>query len=363
MSDETIWVKAREAFARLYVGLSGPEDDWEREKRETVNSALDAGEKAESDLQKVRSELGGSSSTFSADDLVAEIRAMRVAAWRAGSDRDEAIRIANEFMDTNPRSWPSKVRTAERERDAIAACYDDARNEIAELRKSREAWMARCQEKSNEKIEALQEVARLKGESIGHQMLARDERISIERSADRELFEKAWRSSCPARLIEGGSGPIPLADPGPEAPPITLLVYHLAQLRHLYAQMIGGYVVDTAEAARGLLGPAIEYLERVGAGSYEPAPRKRYASPFSRIARLRIALQEVVDRSAVLHSLVYSPEVWTPDDDPSSDLGSGERAVKRLHASLNRARAELAASYAENVKTDAAAQEKELDRG
>ncbi len=86
-------------------------------------------------------------------------------------------------------------------------------------------------------------------------------------------------------------------------------------------------------------------------------------SPLSRIARLRIALQEVVDRSAVLHSLVYSPEVWTPDDDPSSDLGSGERAVNRLHASLNRARAELAASYAENVKTDAAAQEKELDRG
>lgn len=35
----------------------------------------------------------------------------------------------------------------------------------------------------------------------------------------------------------------------------------LAQLRHLYAQMLAGEVIDTAEAARGLLGPAIERLE------------------------------------------------------------------------------------------------------
>ena len=36
----------------------------------------------------------------------------------------------------------------------------------------------------------------------------------------------------------------------------------LAQLRHLYAQMLGGQVRDCAQAARGLLGPAIEMLER-----------------------------------------------------------------------------------------------------
>ncbi len=35
----------------------------------------------------------------------------------------------------------------------------------------------------------------------------------------------------------------------------------LAQLRHLYAQMLSGDVRDTAEAARGLLGPAIERIE------------------------------------------------------------------------------------------------------
>lgn len=37
--------------------------------------------------------------------------------------------------------------------------------------------------------------------------------------------------------------------------------FAIAQLRHLYAQMIGGHVTDCAEAARGILGPAIERLE------------------------------------------------------------------------------------------------------
>jgi hypothetical protein len=35
----------------------------------------------------------------------------------------------------------------------------------------------------------------------------------------------------------------------------------LAQLRHLYQQMLDGAVHNTAEAARGLLGPALEALE------------------------------------------------------------------------------------------------------
>jgi hypothetical protein len=37
--------------------------------------------------------------------------------------------------------------------------------------------------------------------------------------------------------------------------------FHLGQLRHLYAQMVTGGVTDTAEAARGLLGPAIAHFE------------------------------------------------------------------------------------------------------
>ncbi len=37
----------------------------------------------------------------------------------------------------------------------------------------------------------------------------------------------------------------------------------LAQLRHLYAQMVGGHVKDCAGAARGLLGPSIETLEQM----------------------------------------------------------------------------------------------------
>lgn len=53
----------------------------------------------------------------------------------------------------------------------------------------------------------------------------------------------------------------------------------IAQLRHLYSQMISGDVKDTAEAARGLLGPAIEALEQtidVGGGrefKYRVDPR------------------------------------------------------------------------------------------
>lgn len=39
----------------------------------------------------------------------------------------------------------------------------------------------------------------------------------------------------------------------------------IAQLRHLYKQMIAGEVRDTAQAARGLLGPAIVKLEHAGA--------------------------------------------------------------------------------------------------
>ena len=46
----------------------------------------------------------------------------------------------------------------------------------------------------------------------------------------------------------------------------------IAQLRHLYANMINGEVRDTASAKRiatGLLGPAIEELERSQAATKE----------------------------------------------------------------------------------------------
>ena len=38
--------------------------------------------------------------------------------------------------------------------------------------------------------------------------------------------------------------------------------FHLAQLRHLYSHMINGKIVDQQEAAKGLLGPAIECIEK-----------------------------------------------------------------------------------------------------
>ena len=39
------------------------------------------------------------------------------------------------------------------------------------------------------------------------------------------------------------------------------LRYSLRNLRHLYEQMIRGEVKDTAQAAKGLLAPAIEAIE------------------------------------------------------------------------------------------------------
>jgi hypothetical protein len=49
---------------------------------------------------------------------------------------------------------------------------------------------------------------------------------------------------------------------GAAAPAPRSVPFAIGQLRHLYAQMLGGHVTDTGQAARGLLGPAIEILER-----------------------------------------------------------------------------------------------------
>lgn len=55
----------------------------------------------------------------------------------------------------------------------------------------------------------------------------------------------------------------------------------IAQLRHLYAQMIEGHVRDTGAAARGLLGPAIAELERFMDARASPAPETRTADTCS----------------------------------------------------------------------------------
>jgi len=48
------------------------------------------------------------------------------------------------------------------------------------------------------------------------------------------------------------------------------LDHAVAQLRHLYSQMIGGDVRYPAEAAKGLLGPAIPEIERAAASRAVP---------------------------------------------------------------------------------------------
>ena len=59
--------------------------------------------------------------------------------------------------------------------------------------------------------------------------------------------------------------------------------FAVAQLRHLYAMMLHGDVRDTAEAARGLLGPAIADLER----AHDADDKDR-----ARVAKLEAALRE-----------------------------------------------------------------------
>jgi hypothetical protein len=46
----------------------------------------------------------------------------------------------------------------------------------------------------------------------------------------------------------------------------------MGQLRHLYAQMVGGHVKNTKRAAEGLLSPAIAELETVEAAAPTPGP-------------------------------------------------------------------------------------------
>jgi hypothetical protein len=46
-------------------------------------------------------------------------------------------------------------------------------------------------------------------------------------------------------------------------PPISISLFQVSQLRHLYAQMLHSAVKDQPGAARGLLGPAISHFERV----------------------------------------------------------------------------------------------------
>jgi hypothetical protein len=40
-------------------------------------------------------------------------------------------------------------------------------------------------------------------------------------------------------------------------------IFALAQLRHLYENMVNGRVTNCPEAAKGLLGPSIESFERL----------------------------------------------------------------------------------------------------
>jgi hypothetical protein len=77
-------------------------------------------------------------------------------------------------------------------------------------------------------------------------------------------------------------------------------------------------------------------------GEYGHNDDRKINAAISRGRKLESALRELMERTVVFFMLVYPPDVWTPDDNPTNpNLGPGEVAVKRLHASVDRARAAL----------------------
>ena len=52
------------------------------------------------------------------------------------------------------------------------------------------------------------------------------------------------------------------------------LYYQTAQLRHAYYHLVNGHVGDPAELARGLISPAIRFLERLARDSGRHAERE-----------------------------------------------------------------------------------------
>ena len=61
----------------------------------------------------------------------------------------------------------------------------------------------------------------------------------------------------------------------------------IAQLRHLYSQMVGGDVRDPARAAKGLLGPVIAELERIESTAPAAPPPAAEPQPEATACRAR----------------------------------------------------------------------------
>jgi hypothetical protein len=70
------------------------------------------------------------------------------------------------------------------------------------------------------------------------------------------------------------------------------VVHAIAQLRHLYGQMIRGHVVDVQQAAAGLLGPAIAVLENECINAPD---RERYFREQRRLAGKLTLLDRLAD--------------------------------------------------------------------
>lgn len=93
--------------------------------------------------------------------------------------------------------------------------------------------------------------------------------------------------------VEGGQPVGPLRGVY-AAPAMAEATWAVGQLRHLYKQMLSGSVRDTAQAARGLLGPAIEKLEPL------TTPRSAPVTDAADSAGLPPEVLSVVERAAAL---------------------------------------------------------------
>lgn len=113
--------------------------------------------------------------------------------------------------------------------------------------------------------------------------------------------------------------------------------FHLAQLRHLYVQMLGGHVADVKRAASGLLGPAITGVEDLYDQHAQLTAERDRA--LERVGELEGALE--ASRANVRTSEAFVVEV-------TNKLDSAEQDATALRAEVERLRADyrgMAAAY------------------
>lgn len=131
--------------------------------------------------------------------------------------------------------------------------------------------MTTAREKALE--EALRQICLQAPWASSHMYIARKAMgLAVDRDTMLALFRNGGPSASDRRALA-----LP-ASPAPEAARDGA-TWAVGNLRHLYRQMMNGGVLDTAQAARGLLGPAIEALEPLTTPAATPAAEPSAREP------------------------------------------------------------------------------------